>query len=126
MAFYRASGNNGIESLRLDLYAYSHGWARCIGSDSSGNVTGNGEYQLQDTFIDRVTCISGTMSMVYYESEEATSTTTVNITTGQTINVGNNKGITLKWSGSQHYHGYDGRDSSGTQEGSLVVDIFFK
>ena len=125
MAFYRASGNNGIESLRLDLYAYTYGWARCIGTDSSGSTTGTGKYQLQDTFVDRVTCISGTMSMVYYNGD-ATSSTTINITTGQTVNVGNNKGVTFKWSASKSYHGYDEHDSDGSKEGSLIVDIFFK
>ena len=125
MAFYRASGNNGIESIRLDLSAYAKGGARALGTDSKGKLTGTGQYALQNTFIDRVVCVDGTMSMVYYNGD-ATSSTTINITTGQTVNVGNNKGVTFKWSASTEYHGYDEHDSSGNRSGALVVDVYFK
>lgn len=123
MAFFKASGGNKVESIRLVLSESASGSARHQGDDShsAGSVSGSGSYTLNNMYIDRVVGVSGSMTLSYTNSQG--TTTSVGISTGTVVNIENNNGITISWSSSSSFDGHG--DSGKTIGGSVAVDIYF-
>ena len=127
MAYIQSLGTGGVDKMRLYLYGKSHSSAYTFGySFAAGSVEGNGTYKLQNVFISKVTCVSGSMKITY-DNEQNTSVTTT-LSQGQTILINNNSGVIFSWSSSKSYSGSGlSTDSwtSGEVTSNITVDVFF-
>lgn len=124
MAYIQSLGTGGVNKIRLYLYgrAYSSSSAFNTGY-AQGSVSGSGTYQIQNVFVSKVTCISGSMELTY-DNEQNTSVTTT-LTQGQTVLINNDSGITLAWSDSESYSAYTSSSASGYVTSDITVDVFF-
>ena len=124
MAYIQSLGTGGVDKIRLYLYgkAYSSASAFNYGY-AEGSVRGKGTYKLQNVFISKITCVSGSMKITY-NNEQNTSVTTT-LSQGQTILINNDSGITLAWNNSQSYSAYTSGSASGSTSSNITVDVFF-
>ena len=120
MPMVRAGG--GADKIRLNLYGYAYGWAEEYGGNAKARTTGNGTYTLSGNYIDRITGVSGSMT-VAYTNPQGQSTTRA-LSTGQTILVGNANNVTFSWSASGEKRQYDG-NADVSVSASIAVDVYF-
>ena len=121
MPLVRAGGC--ADKLRLNLYGYAYGWAEEYGGNAKARTSGNGSYTLSGNYIDRITGVSGSMT-VSYTNPQGQSTTRA-LSTGQTITVGNANNVTFSWSASGEARGQSGGNAEVSVSASIAVDVYF-
>ena len=124
MAYIQSLGTGGVDKIRLYLYGTAYSSAKSLNYGRAiGSVNGKGTYKLQNVFISKVACVSGSMKITY-NNEQNTSVTTT-LTQGQTILINNDSGIQLSWNTSKDYDVYTSGSGSGSVSASITVDVFF-
>lgn len=114
---------SSADHIRLNLYGYAYGWAEEYGGNAKARTTGNGTYTLSGTEVDRITGVSGSMTVAYTNPQGQSATAT--LSAGQTIQIKNSNNITFSWSASGERRGQDGGNAEVSVSASIAVDVYF-